>query len=201
MWQATTLSIKTRTSPDAAAPPNSARSRSASFRAASAATGSPIRADEDRGGYISTKPNITTVYPFKEEGLVRRDIIQILEESGLGLPKYTEWGRTRSGCFFCFFQQKIEWVRLKEKYPEKFEEAKGYEYAANKGTGQPFYWCGDEPLVELEKPERVEEIKRKWADSQERQKKASKKRLLLHILGDSDHDEDGEKDGCLICHV
>lgn len=160
-----------------------------------------IRADEDRVGYISHKPNITTVYPFREEGLVRRDIIRILEDSGLGLPKYTEWGRTRSGCFFCFFQQKIEWVRLKEKYPARFEEAKAYEYTANKGTGQPFYWCGDEPLVELEKPERVEEIKRKWAETQERQKKASKKRLLLHILGESDDDEEGEKEGCLICHV
>lgn len=163
-----------------------------------------IRADEDRGGYISHKPNITTVYPFKEAGLVRRDIIRILEESGLGLPKYTEWGRTRSGCYFCFYQQKIEWVRLREKYPEKFEAAKRYEYMTSKGTGQPFYWCGDEPLVELEKPERIEEIKRKWEESQLRDKKASKKRLLLHILGESDQDvedSEGEKDGCLICHV
>lgn len=160
-----------------------------------------IRADEDRVGYISHKPNITTVYPFKEDGLVRRDIIRILEENGLGLPKYTEWGRTRSGCFFCFFQQKIEWVRLKEKYPERFEEAKEYEYAANKGTGEPFYWCGDEPLVELEKPERVEEIKRKWEESQARSRKNSRSKLLLHILGGPDQDEDGEKDGCLICHV
>lgn len=160
-----------------------------------------LRADEDRVGYISHKPNITTVYPFKEAGLVRRDIIRILEEHGLGLPKYTEWGRTRSGCFFCFFQQKIEWVRLKEKYPEKFEEAKRYEYMTNKGTGEPFYWSGDESLAELEKPERVEEIKRKWAENQERAKKSSKKRLLLNILGEGDQDEDGEKDGCLICHV
>jgi hypothetical protein len=160
-----------------------------------------IRADEDRVGYISHKPNITPVYPFKEAGLVRRDIIRILEDSGLGLPRYTEWGRTRSGCFFCFFQQKIEWVRLKEKYPAKFDEAKEYEYTANKGTGEPFYWCGDEPLVELEKPERVEEIKRKWAESQQRAKAASKKRLLIHILGEADEDEGGDKDGCLICHL
>ncbi len=160
-----------------------------------------IRADEDRVGYISHKPNITTVYPFKDEGLVRRDIIRILEDSGLGLPKYTEWGRTRSGCFFCFFQQKIEWVRLKETYPDKFEEAKTYEYAANKGTGNPFYWCGDEPLVELEKPERVEEIKRRWTEKQEKDKRQRGKRLLLDVLGDSEYDEDGEKEGCLICHV
>src|SRR5262249_27686407 len=137
----------------------------------------------------------------REDGLVYRDVIRILEEHGLGLPGYTEWGRTRSGCFFCFFQQKIEWVRLKEKYPERFEEAKRYEYMTNKGTGEPFYCCGDEPLVELEKPERIDEIKRKWAESQERAKAASKKRLLLHVLGGADQEDDGDKDGCLICHL
>ena len=76
-----------------------------------------LRADEDRTGYISHRPNITAVYPFKEDGLVRSDIIRILEESGLGMPTYTKWGRTRSGCFFCFFQQKIEWVRLSAPLP------------------------------------------------------------------------------------
>ncbi len=160
-----------------------------------------IRADEERSGYISHKPNITPVYPFKEAGLVRRDIIRILEDHGLGLPKYTDWGRTRSGCFFCFFQQKIEWVRLREKYPELYEQAKAYEYTANKGTGNPFYWCGDEPLVELERPKRIAEIKRKWEEKQKAAKKNPTSKLLLHILGSSDEDEDGEKDGCLICHV
>ena len=51
-----------------------------------------IRADEKREGYISHKPNITPVYPFKEDGLVRRDIIRILEDSGLGLPKIHRLG-------------------------------------------------------------------------------------------------------------
>ncbi len=160
-----------------------------------------LRADENRTGYISHKPNITPVYPFIEDGLVRRDIIRILEESGLGLPKYTEWGRTRSGCFFCFYQQKIEWVRLKEKYPNLFEEAKKYEYMANKGEGQPFYWCGDEPLAELEKVERIEEIKRRWTENQEKIKRTSTKKLLINILGDSDQDEENERDGCLICQL
>src|ERR1043166_4173997 len=51
-----------------------------------------IRADEDREGYVSSKANITPMYPFREAGLVYADIVQILEDSGLGLPKYTEWG-------------------------------------------------------------------------------------------------------------
>ena len=160
-----------------------------------------LRADEDREGYISHKPNIMTVYPFREADLVRRDIIRILEESGLGLPSYMDWGRTRSGCYFCFYQQKIEWVRLKERYPDLFEQAKQYEYA-NQINGEPFYWSGKESLAELEKPERMEEIKRNWEKSKMKAKGSSSgTKLLVHILGGSEEDADGEKDGCLICHV
>jgi hypothetical protein len=159
-----------------------------------------IRADEDRQGYISHKPNITPVYPFVEDGLVLADIKRILIESGLGLPTFTKWGRTRSGCFFCFYQQKIEWVRLKETHPDLFEEAKGYEYA-NKVNGNPFYWSGDEPLSELERPERMEEIKQKWALARERNQAATRSKSLLHILGQSDEDIDPEREGCLICQI
>jgi 3'-phosphoadenosine 5'-phosphosulfate sulfotransferase (PAPS reductase)/FAD synthetase len=159
-----------------------------------------IRADEERVGYISHKENITPVYPFRDDGLVYGDVIRILNESGLGLPKYTEWGRTRSGCFFCFYQQKIEWVRLKETYPDLFEEAKAYEYA-NKKNGNAFYWSGNESLEELEQPERVAEIKRQWELSQLRRKAAgSTSKSLLHILGQAE-EEDEPREGCLICQL
>ncbi len=159
-----------------------------------------LRADENRIGYISHKKNIKPVYPFQEDGLVYEDIIRILEESGLGLPKYTDWGRTRSGCYFCFYQQKIEWVSLKEKYPELFEKAKAYEYA-NDFNGNPFYWNRSEPLADLEKPERMEEIKRNWKKAQKRNKKKHSS-TLMHILGQYDGDyEEREKQGCLICQL
>src|SRR5213076_1278195 len=119
-----------------------------------------LRADEQREGYNSHKPKITPVYPFRDDGLVYADVLRLLEDSGLGLPKYTEWGRTRSGCYFCFYQQKIEWVRLKETYPELYEKAKAYE-APNAINGNSFFWSGDEPLTEIEKPERIAEIKAK----------------------------------------
>src|SRR5882762_4278479 len=138
-----------------------------------------LRADEHRTGYISSKPNIQTVYPFQDDGLVRADVIRILEESGLGLPPYMDWGRTRSGCYFCFYQQKIEWVRLKERYPDLFEKAKQYEYA-NKVNGDPFYWSGNESLAELEKPERMAEIKANWGKSQQTSKDSAGSKLLLH---------------------
>lgn len=159
-----------------------------------------LRADERREGYISHKPNITPVYPFWEDGLGRSDIFRILEESGLGLPTFMKWGRTRSGCYFCFFQKKIEWVRLKERYPELFERAKEYEYA-NKKNGNAFYWNREEPLVELERPERMEAIKQKWADDREKAKKDTCNRTLVHVLGGLEDIEDDRGDSCLICSL
>jgi 3'-phosphoadenosine 5'-phosphosulfate sulfotransferase (PAPS reductase)/FAD synthetase len=160
-----------------------------------------LRADESRSGFISAKPNITTVFPFREDGLVYEDIIRILQDSGLGLPKYTEWGRTRSGCFFCFYQQKIEWVRLKQTYPALFEQAKAYEYDQLKYNteGSAFYWCGDESLEELEKPERMAAIERQWEERKAKKRKSTK---LVQILTDVEFEDDpGREDGCLICQL
>ena len=81
-----------------------------------------------------------------------------------------------------------------------FEEAKAYEYVANKGEGDPFYWSGDEPLLELERPERMDEIKRKWTERQEHLKTNGKKTKLINILGDGNEDE-GDTNGCLICQL
>ncbi len=158
-----------------------------------------LRADEDREGYISRKPNITAVYPFREDGIERADVIRILEESGLGLPNYTSWGRTRSGCYFCFYQQKIEWVRLKQTHPELFERAKQYEYA-NMVTGEAFYWNGRESLAEIERPERMQQIIENWERSRERTRSRGKNRSLVQIFGAIDGEEE-ERAGCLICSI
>ncbi len=84
-----------------------------------------IRADENREGYISHKDTIKAVFPFIEDGLVRDDIFRILEES-VGIPEYYKW-RSRSGCYFCFFQRQGEWKGLKENHPTLFEKAKEFE--------------------------------------------------------------------------
>lgn len=121
-----------------------------------------IRADEPwREGYIPTQNYLSIRMPFAEDGLVKADIIEILEGTGLGLPKYYDW-RSRSGCTFCFYQRKIEWVRLKERHPDKFEEAKAYEkhLQDEKSTnGETYYWMGkDTPLSTLDNPERIAQI-------------------------------------------
>jgi 3'-phosphoadenosine 5'-phosphosulfate sulfotransferase (PAPS reductase)/FAD synthetase len=157
-----------------------------------------IRADEDRVGYVSHKPNIKAVFPFREDGIDYEGVVRILEDAGLGMPPYTSWGRTRSGCFFCFYQQKIEWVRLKQHYPERFEEAKAYE-KPNRVNGQVFYW-GDEPLADLEQPERMAEIEENWRKSQERRRARRANRPLAAVLGGMELD-DTPRDGCMICQL
>lgn len=117
-----------------------------------------LRADEDRAGYLSTRPNIQPVFPFKQDGVTKEDVLNILRSTGLGLPGYYSW-RSRSGCYFCFFQSKIDWVGLLENHPDLFEQAKQYEVRDPK-SGKQYTWSQDESLEDLSRPERVEQIKR-----------------------------------------
>jgi hypothetical protein len=158
-----------------------------------------IRADEDRDGYISRKPNITAVFPFKEDGIDKAGVLQILEEAGVGLPDYYRW-RTRSGCFFCFFQRKIEWVRLADEHPDLFERAMRYEEKASfeaHASGQRFTWSQGESLGEI--LARRDEIEAQHEASMARAKKLAPNRPLVDVLSDV---LDGETaDGCTVCHV
>ena len=82
-----------------------------------------IRADEsNRKGYVSTKPNISARFPFVEDGIDHAGVMGILDDAGIGLPDYYEW-RTRSGCYFCFYQRKAEWIGLSERHPDLFQRA------------------------------------------------------------------------------
>ena len=154
-----------------------------------------IRADEKRDGYISTKPNIKAVYPFKEAGLVHADIIRLLEESGIGLPSYYRW-RTRSGCFFCFFQRKYEWVKLAEEHPEFFAEAVKYEQEHS--DGRKFTWVQGETLTEL--LARKESILAEHEKSLARQQQLKPNKPLAQALSEVLDDEDDSLP-CLICHL
>ena len=111
-----------------------------------------IRADESRSGHISTKTNISPVYPFKDQGITKQDVFEILNNSGIGIPDYYSW-RSRSGCYFCFFQRKSEWIGLQENHPDLFVLAKEYEKPE-----EHFTWIQNESLDELMAPERIQEI-------------------------------------------
>ena len=157
-----------------------------------------LRADESRGGYISHKPNIKAVYPFQEDGLKLADIKEILLTSGVGLPPYTQWGRTRSGCFFCFYQQKIEWVRLKEEHPDLFEKAKAYEKPYEQ-SGRTFTWNAGESLAQLEQPDRMAAIKREHELRAARRRDRRENLTLAQVFANEGPEEDD--DGCLICSL
>lgn len=157
-----------------------------------------IRADERREGYISTKPNITARFPFRERGLVKADVIRILEESGLGMPDYYRW-RSRSGCYFCFYQQKIEWVRLYDEHRALFEQAAAYEEGHE--DGRRYTWSQGETLREL--IARRSEIEREYArkEARRREMPVANAPLAQVLSAHFDDDDDDDEHGCVICHV
>jgi 3'-phosphoadenosine 5'-phosphosulfate sulfotransferase (PAPS reductase)/FAD synthetase len=140
-------------------------------------------------------------YPLldNDDVLIRDDIFRILENSGVGVPEYYNkvefqldgkkgyYARSRSGCYFCFFQQKIEWVWLFENHRELFEKAMLYEKDG-------YTWMQDERLEDLIKPDRIKKIK------EEQLKKAArnstpKSSFLIDII------EEAEGEGCAACFI
>lgn len=163
-----------------------------------------IRADEEhREGMVAQHENLIVRMPFREHGVDKSAVFELLEGSGLGLPKYYDW-RSRSGCTFCFFQQKVEWVRLKENHPEAFEAAKAYEKNALE-HGSPFTWSQGEPLSDLEQPERVAEIMTDFENRKQREL-ARRKPNPLRVIPiepidiDDLYLEDEGGGACLVCH-
>jgi len=134
-----------------------------------------------------------------DEILVRDDIFRILEESGVGVPAYYnkidfeingktgQYARSRSGCFFCFFQQKIEWVWLYEQHPDLYKRAMEYEKDG-------YTWGQYESLEELIQPARMAQIKEEYLKRMEKKSKA-KSPYLIDILDDS------EGEGCAACFI
>lgn len=152
----------------------------------------------------------TTNYPLSKEDsfalvenedvLIREDIFRILEDSGVGVPAYykevefevngktSTYARSRSGCFFCFYQQKIEWVWLNEQHPDLFAKAMEYEKDG-------YTWIQDESLTDLIQSERIISIKKEFIKRTENLKNRKKSPYLLDILSDA------EDEGCASCFI
>ena len=143
-----------------------------------------------------------TYFPLleNEENLNRDDIFEILENSGVGVPKYYKgigfqhkgksgsYARSRSGCYFCFYQQKIEWVWLYEQHPELYTKAMDYEKDG-------YTWMQEESLAELINPGRIAKIKEEYIKKTQRNKDNEQSPYLQHILVDA------ESDGCASCFI
>ena len=169
-----------------------------------------IRADEsNRKGYISTKSNIQTKFPFIEDDIDRDHVAEILSDAGIGIPKYYEW-RTRSGCYFCFYQRKAEWIGLSERHPELFERAVAIEQKVLRDAGincdadfknqamrgRQYTWSGGETLLELRS--RKEEILERHEAAKKRAETARKNIPLIEALAEA-LDEDDNTMPCTVC--
>ncbi|MEQ1762138.1 MAG: phosphoadenosine phosphosulfate reductase, partial [Pyrinomonadaceae bacterium] len=154
-----------------------------------------IRADEpDREGYKSSKPNIEVRFPFRERRIGKKEVIGLLDDFGIGLPEYYSW-RTRSGCSFCFFQRKYEWVMLSEKHPKKFAEAIEYEKVLS--DGRLYTWSQGETLNQL--LERKDEILADHGKQIEREKQRNQSKALVDVLSEVLDAEDDTLP-CVQCH-
>jgi 3'-phosphoadenosine 5'-phosphosulfate sulfotransferase (PAPS reductase)/FAD synthetase len=153
----------------------------------------------------------TTDYPLSkvdhfplldnEDILGRDEVFRLLEDSGVGKPKYYKelplevngkkgtYFRSRSGCYFCFFQQKIEWIWLYEQHRDRFEQAREYEK-------DDYTWNEDERLEDLVKPERMKRIKEEYLEKTAKNCRLKKSKQLLDILLD-----ESEIEGCVACFV
>lgn len=124
-----------------------------------------------------------------DEVLVKDDIFRLLEESGVGVPEYYKeipfevdgqvgtYCRSRSGCYFCFYQQKIEWIWLYEQHPDLFAKAQEFEKDG-------YTWNQGESLAELVRPERVRKIKLDIIKRQAALKEKKDGSTLADLFGD-----------------
>ena len=171
-----------------------------------------IRSDEgNRKGYVSTKANIRTIFPFIDDDVDHDGVLKILQDAGINLPDYYKW-RTRSGCYFCFFQRKAEWVGLADNHPDLFKRAVAIEqkilkdagvsgdvsFESNAMKGGHYTWSQGETLTEL--LSRRKEIMERHAKSLKRAKSRRKNLPLVDILADTLDDED-ESTPCTVCHL
>lgn len=178
-----------------------------------------IRADEpNREGYSSRSKNknITAVFPFRDDNLVLQDIYRLLEDT-VGIPPYYRW-RTRSGCYFCFYQRRVEFAILYYLYPELFNESKKYE--TEHSDGRKFTWVKDKPLEYIEgnaKDIITRYIKKQYKKAPDTYRESFKLSLdeMLQLIEEEKieefintwdlkrlHDVDGEnKDGCTVCAI
>ncbi len=136
-----------------------------------------------------------------QDNLVINDIFKILNDSGVGIPAYYTpmeyeveingeikkgtYNRSRSGCFFCFYQQKIEWVWLYETHNDLFMSAVEYEK-------EGYSWMDSETLEDLAKPERIKAIKK---EHYLRMNKHNKSRSW------QDQIMEAEMEGCASCFI
>jgi len=159
-----------------------------------------LRADEDRQGYVPVEGR-EVKYPLQEIGIDRDGVYRIVDAQDLRPPSFwwesmyqrvrskigggwqeafRRWqmeelfaGRTRSNCYFCFYQRQYEYVWLHEQHPTLFRQACWME----RGTGGDGYTWRDYPMDRIQKPAFREKVKERRA-----------KNICQHIRQATQHD-------------
>ena len=126
--------------------------------------------------------------------------MEILQSSAVGMPSCVQWGRYSSGGYFCFYQRGTERVRPKEAYPDLLEAAKAYERPYEHG-GNTFTGCRQESLTELERPERMEAIKKEHAIRKAAKTLAADELTLTEIYKHREAQDENPEGSCLFCHL
>ncbi|WP_319502222.1 phosphoadenosine phosphosulfate reductase family protein [uncultured Draconibacterium sp.] len=119
-------------------------------------------------------------------------VFRLFKDNGVKVPGYYDeveyevngqkgkYNRSRSGCFFCFYQRKIEWIWLYERHPELFKAAQEYEKDG-------YSWMDNETLDDLIQPERMAQIKLDYiATVQKKLNNKNKSNKLVDILANDD---------------
>lgn len=152
-----------------------------------------IRSDEKREGYIASNTrNIRPVYPFQEDGIVREDVFRILRET-VGIPSYYKW-RSRSGCYFCFYQRIDEWAGLYKHHRDLFIKAMSFE-KSDDSTGKRYTWSEGLSLAELK-----ERIDTGTYEAPVQHVKSDTRPWHEKILDDYENDELDDQ-ACWICSL
>ena len=83
-----------------------------------------------------------TMYPLVDRGIDRDKCYELVEKAGLPKPR-------KSGCFFCPYQRKEQWIDLYKNYSELFSQAEECErWARAKFDGDGYYLRNDLPIRE-----------------------------------------------------
>ncbi len=125
-----------------------------------------------------------------EDSIKKTDVFKLFKENGVKVPGYYDeiefevngqkghFNRSRSGCFFCFYQRKIEWIWLYERHPKLFKEALEYEKDG-------YSWMDNETLSEIIQPKRMTQIKLDHIEKlQKKFNNKNKTNKLVDILAD-----------------
>lgn len=149
-----------------------------------------LRADENRVG-VRPSDASTPVYPLIDAGIDLRGVWIILNRQNLLPPAFfwpslyyrvcellgdswrlidelPDWeqrmlfaGRTRSNCYFCFYQRRYEFVWLAETHPDLFEQACWTERRTGRLLQSPFTWVKGVHLDNLVRSRRKEILDRR----------------------------------------